>query len=195
MTTTDHSAEVFFQSFLHEAMVSSSSISRDVHSDVVHSAFLLSYTIAHLPGCLKHGFGQAVVAHDLSIVLRVGDFVLSSRRFREHFFSGTWPQKPGSFSQSQQGESMWCLVAIKEDGDYKRLVQLEQNVHCQIEEIYTVKFGKILPLYAKNVSGKHLQVDTPALESRSENGKTTIHSYPFQFKIGSLHGCNTNIDQ
>ena len=81
----------------------SSSISRDVHSDVVHSAFLLSYTIAHLPGCLKHGFGQAVVAHDLGIVLHVGDFVLSSRRFREHFFQALDLKSLGLFLRVSKG--------------------------------------------------------------------------------------------
>ena len=60
---TDDSAESLFQSFLQEAVVSSSGMGGDVHSLVVRPAFPLS-TMASptLQGALKDGFGETVVA-------------------------------------------------------------------------------------------------------------------------------------
>ena len=60
----DDSAEILFQSFLQEALVSSSGTGRD---DVVHPAFPLPTTVSPtLQGDLKDGFGEAVVACDIS---------------------------------------------------------------------------------------------------------------------------------
>ena len=62
------SAEILFQSFLQEALVSSFGMDRDVHSlsDVVHPAFpLLTTASPTLRGALKDGFGEAVVACDM----------------------------------------------------------------------------------------------------------------------------------
>ena len=65
----DNSAEIFFQTFLQEALVSSSGMDRDVHTllDVVHPAFPLSTTASPtLQGALEDGFGEAVGACDMS---------------------------------------------------------------------------------------------------------------------------------
>ena len=49
--------------FLLEALVSSSGMGRDVHSDVVHPAFHQPTTeLPTLPGAQKDGFGKAVTA-------------------------------------------------------------------------------------------------------------------------------------
>ena len=65
MTISDDSAEVLFQSVLHESLMSSSGMGRDVHSDIVHPAFPLPATASPtLQGALKDGFGEAVVACD-----------------------------------------------------------------------------------------------------------------------------------
>ena len=62
----DKSAEILFQSFLQESLVSSSGMGRDVHSDVAHPAFpLLTMALPTLQGDLKDGFGEAVVAHEM----------------------------------------------------------------------------------------------------------------------------------
>ena len=61
--TRGDSAEILFQSFLQEAVVSSSGMGRNVHSDVVHPGFPLPTTASPaLLGTLKDGFGEAVVA-------------------------------------------------------------------------------------------------------------------------------------
>ena len=58
----DDSAAMLFQSFLHQALVGSSGMGRDV----VHPAFLLPTTASPtLKGALKDGFGEAVVASDM----------------------------------------------------------------------------------------------------------------------------------
>ena len=58
------SAEIFFQSFLQEALVSSSGMGRDVHCLMlsIHH-FLCRPRRCH--GVLKDGFGEAVVACDM----------------------------------------------------------------------------------------------------------------------------------
>ena len=53
------SAEIIFQPFLHETLVSSSGMGRDVHS------LMLSTASPTLQGALKDGFGQAVAACDM----------------------------------------------------------------------------------------------------------------------------------
>ena len=67
MDIRDDSVEILFQSFLQEALVSSSVMGREVHSfDVVHPAFPLPTTApTSLRGALKDGFGEAVVACDM----------------------------------------------------------------------------------------------------------------------------------
>ena len=63
----DDSAEILFQSFLQEALVSSSGMGRDVHSSMfVHPAFPLPTMVSStLQDALKDGFGEAVVACDM----------------------------------------------------------------------------------------------------------------------------------
>ena len=58
----DDSAEVLFQSFLQDALVSSSGMGRDVHLfDIVYPAFHLPATASpDLQGALKDGLGEAV---------------------------------------------------------------------------------------------------------------------------------------
>ena len=51
----DDSAEILFQSFLREAMVSSSGMGRDGHS----------LTLSILQDALEDGFGKVVVARDM----------------------------------------------------------------------------------------------------------------------------------
>ena len=54
--------------FLHEALVSSSGMGRDVHSGVVHPAFFFAdHSVAHPPVqiALKDGFGETAVACDM----------------------------------------------------------------------------------------------------------------------------------
>ena len=62
----DDSAEIFFQSFMQEALVSSSGMGRDVHSLMMSiQHFLLPSTASPiLLGALKDGLGEAVVACD-----------------------------------------------------------------------------------------------------------------------------------
>ena len=63
---TDDSAEILFQSFLQEALVSISGMGRNVHSDVFLSALPLPTTVSPtFQGALKNGFREAVVARDL----------------------------------------------------------------------------------------------------------------------------------
>ena len=59
----DDSADILFQSFLQEALVSSSGMARDLSSlNVVHPAFpLLTTASSTLQGAMKDGFGEAVV--------------------------------------------------------------------------------------------------------------------------------------
>ena len=63
----DDSAEILFQSFRQETIVSSFGMNRDVDSfDVVHPAFPLLTTVSPtLQGGLKDGFGKAVMACDM----------------------------------------------------------------------------------------------------------------------------------
>ena len=64
----DDTAEVLFQSFLQEALVSSCGMGREGCPllDVVHPAFSLPTTASPtLHGALKGGFGEAVVACDM----------------------------------------------------------------------------------------------------------------------------------
>ena len=62
----DDSAEIFFQSFMQEALVSSSGMGRDVHSLMmsIHHFLLPSTASPILLGALKDGLGEAVVACD-----------------------------------------------------------------------------------------------------------------------------------
>ena len=61
----DDSAEILFQSFLQEALVSSSGMGRDVHSLMLSSSISLPTTASPTPqGLLKDGFGEAVMACD-----------------------------------------------------------------------------------------------------------------------------------
>ena len=65
--TRDDSAEIPFQSFLQEALVSRSGMDRDVHPlfDIVHPAFPLPTTASPtLQGAMQDSFGEAVVACD-----------------------------------------------------------------------------------------------------------------------------------
>ena len=60
------SAEIFFQFFLWEDIVSSSSMSWNVHSDVVHLALPLLTTVSpNFQGALKGGFGEAVTVRHM----------------------------------------------------------------------------------------------------------------------------------
>ena len=62
----DDSAEILFQSFLQEALLSSSGMGRYVH-DVVHPAFPLPTAASpYFQGPLKDGLGEAVLACDMS---------------------------------------------------------------------------------------------------------------------------------
>ena len=63
----DDSAEILFQSFLQEALVSSSGMGRDVHSSMfVHPAFPLpTMVLSTLQDALKDGFGEVVVVCDM----------------------------------------------------------------------------------------------------------------------------------
>ena len=69
----DDSTETFFQSFLQEALVSSSGLSRNVHPhcDVFRPAFPLPTTASPLlQGALEDGFGEAAVESDMSELRR-----------------------------------------------------------------------------------------------------------------------------
>ena len=61
---TDDSAEILKQSFLREAIVSSSGMDRDVHSLMLSVQHFLCRPRRRQPfkGALKDGFGEAVVA-------------------------------------------------------------------------------------------------------------------------------------
>ena len=60
------SAEILFQCFLQEALVSTSGTGCNVPSDAVHSAIPLPTTVLPtLKGALKDGFGKVVVACDM----------------------------------------------------------------------------------------------------------------------------------
>ena len=60
------SAEIFFQSFLQEALGSSSDLQRCPLFDIIHLAFPLRTTASPtLQGALKDGFREAVVACDI----------------------------------------------------------------------------------------------------------------------------------
>ena len=63
----DDSAEVLFQSFLQEALVSGSGMGRDVHSLTLSIQHFLCrpWRRPTLDGALKDGFGEAVVACDM----------------------------------------------------------------------------------------------------------------------------------
>ena len=58
---SDDSAEILFQSFPQEALVSSSGMGRDVHSLILSIQHFLCRPPT-LQGALKDGFGKAVVA-------------------------------------------------------------------------------------------------------------------------------------
>ena len=78
----DSSAEILFQSFLQEAVVSSSGMGRNVHSDVVHPGFPLPTTASPaLQGTLKDGFGEAVVACDVPEPYKFPSLDCSRKRF------------------------------------------------------------------------------------------------------------------
>ena len=63
----DNSAEILFQSFLQEALVSSSGMGRNVHSLMLStSAFPLPTTVSPTPqSALKYGFEEAVFVCDM----------------------------------------------------------------------------------------------------------------------------------
>ena len=129
----DDSAEIFFQSFLQEALVSSSGMGKDVHFLMLSIQHFLCRPRHHPPsqGALEDDFGEAVVACNLPEpcefpypdscqknflgVRREVDFaqhpvvtglVLQVERYGE-VSSGTWFLKSGSFSQSQQAGSIF----------------------------------------------------------------------------------------
>ena len=117
---TDDSAKTFL-SYLREALARSSSMGRDVHSfNVVHPAFLC-WPWHHPPSKVPRGVSHArttpfsvslnsyqqmfLPAHkeaDLALQPVVG-LVLQCGEV----FSGTWFQKSGSFSHSQQAGSLF----------------------------------------------------------------------------------------
>ena len=149
---TDDFVKIFFQCFLQEATVSSSSMGRDVHSSMLsiqHSS--ANHNIAHPPRCPEgwfwrfcHGVWHAKIIQ-VSISWQLLEVVpvdpqgswshsapshwscAPSRRCGE-VSSGTWFQKPGSFLQSARS-----FTAIEEDGGDKRLVQLE--LACKAEGV------------------------------------------------------------
>ena len=63
----DDSAEILFQSFLQEALVSSSGMDSDVHSLMLSTIqhFLCRPGVARPPVCLKDDFGEVVEACDM----------------------------------------------------------------------------------------------------------------------------------
>ena len=64
----DDSAEILFQSFLHEVLVSSSGMGRDVHSltlSIQHFHCRPCTVSPTLRGALKDGFAEAVAACDM----------------------------------------------------------------------------------------------------------------------------------
>ena len=140
----DDLAEILVQSFLQEALVSSSDKGRDVHSIDVHPAFPLPTTASPtLQGALKDGFREAVVTCDMPKPCEFPEeapvdpqgssscaapsrwFCAPSRRCGE-ISSSTWFRKHESFffffRVRKQGP---CFTAMGEDGDDKRLVELE----------------------------------------------------------------------
>ena len=69
----DESAEILFQSFLQEALVSFWHEQGCPLFDVVHPAFPLTTTTSPtLQGVPKDGFGEAVVACDMLLPFRLG---------------------------------------------------------------------------------------------------------------------------
>ena len=67
------SAQILFQAFLQEAIVSSSGVGRDVHSLTLSSQYLLSQPqyCPLLHGALKDGLGEAVMVR---VVLKEAGF-------------------------------------------------------------------------------------------------------------------------
>ena len=61
----DSAAEILFQSFLQEALVSSSNMGRDVHSLILSIQQFICRPRPALQGFLKDGFGEAVVECDV----------------------------------------------------------------------------------------------------------------------------------
>ena len=128
----DDSAEILFKSFLQEALVSSSGMGKDVHFLMLSIQHVLCRPRHRPPsqGALKDGFGEAVVACNMPepcefpyldscqknflwVRKEVGfaqhpvvGLVLQVERYGE-VSSGTWFLKSGSFSQSQQAESIF----------------------------------------------------------------------------------------
>ena len=141
----DNSAQIFFQSFLQEAVVSSSGMVRDAHSltlFIQHSSADcgISNPPSFLKGlekllwcvtCTNHASFHLLTFARRGSCRPQGSCSFSapscwhcalSRRCRG-VSSGTWFQQPESFSQiNKQGP---CLTAIEEDGGDQRLVHLE----------------------------------------------------------------------
>ena len=106
--------------------------------DVVHPALpLLTMTSPTLRGALMDGLGEAVVTHDMPKPCKIPSLDSCQKRFLSahkkvdvamHTDVAKFPQVLGFKSLdpflrvSKQGS---CLAAIKEDGDDRRLVQLE----------------------------------------------------------------------
>ena len=122
---TDDSAVILFQSFLQEAVVSSSGIRRDVSC---HPAFSLPTTASLHQGALKAGFGEACMVYDMPEPYKFVSFDSCQKRFAwahkevalaphplvglvllvcKGVSSGTNFESLDLFSQSQQAGSMY----------------------------------------------------------------------------------------
>ena len=152
--TRNNSEEILVQSFLHEAIVSSSGMGRDIHSLAVSIRHFLSQTTASttLYGALKDGFGEVVVPCGMAepcrlltvarrgscgptrklILLRTQSLVLCSKReirrgFLRHLVTKVWIL----FSRvSKQGP---CSTAKEDDKGDKTLVQL--GLTCEADGV------------------------------------------------------------